>query len=394
MTLDPNDPDPLKTIEIATHEVTKMRQQYFPLGINSPVDLVNWIQRAGLEFSFEGHPGLPQTKFDFEAKTMQRDVPDNELDEMLRKQTYMAFGLSPETVDNGFNSEFATSVVANNVLLSKRVIQLQNIFTPLLSDYARKLLRHDAYALKELKAVLEDNIGLIEKSLSEGEKAALTSNKDKFLVDTIDRYLDNLYIDLPQPDVTTLTSQSEAFEQYETALDKALDSWISSNFMTTDLAGDASSNIDSIKAVLKAHFLRQWMSSNGYMSELNDIVTATEDGKPTLDVFDMNKNHMAGLLRSCMKFLEAIQPTVLAANKDLETLGVAEGTSTSTDSSSDSGDGGGDDFDIGGDMGMGDLDMGGEAPPGDTPVDDTEKPTEDESPKKDEAEDSAKPGAP
>lgn len=62
-------------LEIAIHEVLRMRQQYFPLGINSPTDLVDWVQRAGVEFSFEGHPGLPNTKFDFDIKNMQHTIP-------------------------------------------------------------------------------------------------------------------------------------------------------------------------------------------------------------------------------------------------------------------------------------------------------------------------------
>lgn len=354
MTLDPHDPDPQKTIEIAQQEIAKMRQNYFPLGINSPVDLVDWIQRAGLEFSFEGHPGIPQTKFDFESKTIQRDVPDSELDEMLRKQTYMAFGLSPETVDNGFNSEFATTVVANNILLSKRVVQLQNKFTPQLSDYGRKVISNDAIAIDELKDTLKENIGLVEKALTDEEKADYSGDQDRFLNDTIERYLENLEIDLPHPDITSVETQSEAFEQYETALDKALESWVSTQFMTTDLIGDANSNIDSIKAVVKAYYMRRWMSENGYMAELNDIVTANEDGKATLDIFDMNKSHMSGLLRSCLKFIQSLQPTVLASNADLEKLGVPEGTpdSSSSDSGSDDSGGGMDDFGMGDDMGM------------------------------------------
>jgi hypothetical protein len=101
------------------------------------------VQRAGFEFTFEGHPGLPQTKFDFETKNLQHTVPDTDFMEQLRKQTIMAHSLSPEVVDSGFSAEFATTVVANNILLSKRVLQIQEKFTPQLTDFARKLLQHD-----------------------------------------------------------------------------------------------------------------------------------------------------------------------------------------------------------------------------------------------------------
>lgn len=374
MTLDPNDPDPQKTIEIAKHEVLKMRQQYFPLGINSSGDLVNWIQRAGLEFSFEGHPGLPQTKFDFQTKTLQRDVPDNELDELLRKQTYMTFGLTPEVVDEGFNAEFATTVVANNILLSKRVMQLQSIFTPQLSDYARKIVTNDQVIQAELMEILIQNKGLVEKSLTDESKAEYNNDVDAFMQSVLDTFVEGLTLDLPQPDITALESQSEAFDHYSEALDKALDSWISSTFMTSDLAGDMGSNIDSIKAVVKAHYLRRWMADNGYMPELNDIVTADEDGKPNIDIYEMNKTHMDGLLRSCASFIQGLQPMVKAANADLQKMGIQEG---STDNSGDSGPGGDDGIggDIGGDMGDIPSDNAPSedgAPSDDAPADDTE----------------------
>lgn len=363
MTLDPNDPDPQKTIEIAQHEIVKMRQQYFPLGINSPVDLVDWIQRAGMEFSFEGHPGLPQTKFDFESKNIQHQVPDSELDELLRKQTYMAFGLSPETVDNGFNSEFATTVVSNNILLSKRVIQLQQTFTGQLTDYAQKLLGNDAVYREELKELMKENIGLLEKSLTEDEKALRAENEDQFLEDMIDRYLENFQLDLPRPDITSVQTQNQAFSDYSDALDKVLDAWISSEIVTSDIAGEISSNMDSIKSIVKSYYLRRWMSENGYMPELNDIVTSDEDGKATLDIYDVNKNHLEGLIRSAEKFIKSMQPVKTAADTDLENLGVQPGSSSPVPD--DTG-GGGDDLggfggdDLGGLGGGDDLGGGGD----------------------------------
>ena len=113
----------MKDIEMATDLISKTRQQYFPLGANSAPELLDWIHRAGFELHFEGHPALPQTKFQFNTKNFDRTEPNADLDEGLRKQTYMAFGLSPELLDTGFDAEFAATVTANNILLSKRTMQ-------------------------------------------------------------------------------------------------------------------------------------------------------------------------------------------------------------------------------------------------------------------------------
>jgi hypothetical protein len=180
MTLDPHDPDPQKTIEMSIHEIMKMRQQYFPLGINSPNDLVDWIQRAGFEFTFEGHPGLPQTKFEFDTKNMNHPIPDTELDELLRKQTLMAIGLSPETVDAGFTAEFAVTVVKNNILLSKRVQQIQEVFAPQLTDNIRKIILNDNEFRIKVIETLKDNKLSLEKVLTDEEKELYASNEEQF----------------------------------------------------------------------------------------------------------------------------------------------------------------------------------------------------------------------
>jgi hypothetical protein len=376
VTLDPMDPDPDKTIELARHEVTKMRQNYFPLGINSSPDLVDWIQRAGIEMSFEGHPGIPSTKFDFESKNLQHQIPDSDLDEQLRKQTYMSFGISPETIDAGLaNPEFATTVISNNILLSKRIIQLQIPFTAQLTDHCVKLMRNDEVAKEEMRAIIIENIGSVENIMTDEEKTYYAQDSAKFVEDLIDRYLENLKLELPRPDITTIQTQSAAFNDYEEALDKVMDSWISSDFLTSELAGQISGNVDSVKAVVKSYFIRRWMSDNGYMPELNDIVTSDEEGKPTLDIYNVNQAHIEGLVRSLTKFMVKMKPIANASDKDLENNNVVEGDGSSSESS-DSGDTGGGDGGFG-DDGFGDMgDLGGDATQ-DTPPDDTEtKPEE------------------
>ncbi len=363
MTLDPNDPDPQKTIEIATHDIVKMRQQYFPLGTIAPMDLVDWIQRAGFEFSFEGHPGLPETRFDFESKQLQHNVPDSELDEELRKQTYMAFGLSPETVDNGYSADFATTVVANNILFSKRVIQLQQPFTEHLSDYCQKVVLNDALIIDELKEIMNENKGLVEKVLSDEDKTKFSSDQD-FMIDLIESFVSLIRLDLPKPDITTIETQSSAYDNYVEALDKTIDAWINSESFPSDLVGDVSSNIDSVKAVLRNYFIRKWMAENGFMSELNDIVTTDENGKPSLDLFELNKAHMEGVVKSTLGFIQSLQGMKEAADTDIANMGVTPGESTDTTTDESTGLGG-DEF---GDMGF--SDEGEDINPDETPIED------------------------
>ena len=364
MEIDPNDPDPQKTVTLATHEIIKMRQQYFPLGINNPIDLMDWVQRAGLEFTFTGHPGLPQTKFDFETKNLQHTVPDDALDEMLRKMSIMAIGLSPEQVDNGFSAEFATTIVQNNILLSKRVSQIQDLLTPLITDNARKIARNDIVLREKLKAILKENRADVEKSATEHGKKLLQDDEAAYYDALLDEFIEVMVLGLPKPDTTSVDTLSAAYSEYSDSLDKALESWVDGSFITENVAGEMSGSIDTIKATIRAYFLRKWQSENGYMTELNSITTIDETGQPSIDLKDIMTSHIEGLIRGSVNYLKSLAPIQAAANNDLQNMGASESdaagsgaSSFSTDSSSsDDGstdEGGGDGGD---DMGgLGDL---------------------------------------
>lgn len=344
MTLDPNDPDPLKTVEIAKHDIARVREQSFPLGLNSPKDLTDWISRAGMEFTFEGHPGLPQTKLNFDTRSIQHIEPDTELDENLRKQTYMSMGLSPEVVDNGFGSEFAATVVTNNALMSKRISLLQQTYTGFLSDYSRKLLINDADSVSEIKKIIIENESLIIKTISEEEKEILSESKEKFYCYMVDKYIRNLCIELPKPDSSTIESQITSFDQYVDALDKAIPAFINSEFMTSELVGEISGNIDSITSVVKQYFIRKWLADNGFLNELSDIVTSDDDeSKPILDIYEINKTHMQAIIKSCGKLIEKMLPIKKNSDKKLEDInnGISDdsfSSDTSSDTTSDSSD--------------------------------------------------------
>jgi hypothetical protein len=343
MVLDPADPDPKKTIEMSINEITKMRQQYFPLGINTPSDLVDWVQRAGFQFSFEGHPAIPQTKFEFENKQMNHTVPQSDLKELLQKQTIMGLGMSPETVDNGFGPDFATTATLNNILLSKRVIVIQDHMTPLITDGIQKRIVNDFVIREKLLDVLKENKGAIEKFLTDEEKEGLASNPEEFWDIMLDNFIEVLVADLPKPDITTLENQSTAYAQYEDALTKAIDAWIDATWLTQETAGDLSNNIDVLKSIIKAYYLRKWMADNGYMHELSEMVTRTEEGNPSVDLFDIVKTHVEGLMGSSTKFLASMNAIKEAANKDLANMGNDATAPENTSGSDDTG-AGGDEF--------------------------------------------------
>lgn len=291
----------------------------------------------------------------------------------------MAIGLSPETVDAGFTAEFAVTVVKNNILLSKRVLQIQQIFTPQVTDSVQKIVLNDHEIIDSIIEILKENHGILEKSLSDDEKEDFKADENKFYKDFTEVIVSNLSVDLPKPDITTLDNLSSSFDEYQTALEKTLESWISTDILNENVAGELSGSVDVIKQTLKAYFLRKWMSENGFMPELSDMVSTDEDERPMINIETIMASHVEGLTRSSIDYLNKLKANKEAATKDMTTLNAGEVESSGFGESESSGtepsENSGGEFDLGGDMDLGNETKETEAP-NEESTSEAEKPNE------------------
>jgi hypothetical protein len=367
--MDEHDPDPQKTFERVVHEILRSRQQAFPVGTNSPMDIVDWVQRAGFEFVPEGHPGLPDMTVEFGEKNTNYAKVDNELDDDLRKRSIMGLGLTPQSVDAAFEAEFATSVLTNNILLSKRVMNIQEVIEPQLADHVRKVMMNDEELIRDLRAILEANADkVIERLKARDEahkddptyKTNLGSQPKQLVIQQLlYDFVMGMEVTLPKPNSVTLENQVAALDTYTKTVDAALDSYISSNWFTADVGGDVSNYIGTIKEVAKAHFIRKWLGENGVMPELAELTTLDDDGRPMLNLWDSFQDHIGNVTKVLDHFMNGIKPIKDASNlneqKRKET-DQTNGGSTGGMGGGAGGDalgGGGDDF------GMGDFGGGG-----------------------------------
>lgn len=353
ISLDPNDADPEKTIEQVQSSVLKLRQNFLPLGINNPVDLVNWIQRAGLQFSYSNNPMIPNVEVTFENGGVQHTLPSSELEEDLRKQSIIALGLPPETIDNSFSPEFARSVVNNNILLSKRVSVYQEKLNKDVTKFVSTVIYNDEDLRSKIKEIVLEKIDAITESLEEDEKQLLTKDKEAFVEYYIDKICDNIYIELPKPEDTDIANLAAEFELYKTNLEMVIDSVVSSELFADDVSGDISGHMDTIKNLYKNHLLRKWMADNNYYPEVLEI--SNENDEEIEALLSSLVNHMSATMRNSSKLMRLMKDFKAASNKDLEVSmnGEESEPTTATSSSDNSGDDtGGKEDDFGG---LGDL---------------------------------------
>lgn len=364
-----HDPNPMKTLERAQDEIVRSRMLGLPLGVSNTADIMEFIQRAGYEWEIGGTKGLPDLRFEFTQTNTSYAKPDTELRDAMRKASIMAFGLSPETVDNGFNTEFATTAVHNNLLLAKRVMLAQDILTPQVSEHLRKVAMNTEDLVQDLKKLLEDDVKGIRLELDDtGEIHAdqLSEElKDKIRVQrTLQEFINGFYIELPRPTSVTLETQLADLKTYSDGLDEALNAYISSEFFTASTAGDLSSEADVIKGLIKSYYVRKWLADKGIMTELSNLTGVDEDGEPVLKLADEMTDHVKGLVRSGVMALAKFSPMVQAANKDMAAMkiepsagGGMGGGGGGSDFGGGGGDfgGGGDDFDFGDDFSFDDA---------------------------------------
>lgn len=353
ISLSPEDPDPEKTIQTVQDGVLKLRQNFFPLGINNPVDLINWIQRAGLQFAYTNNPLVPDVAIDFESAAISHDVPDGELEESLRKQTFQALGLPPETVDNAFSPEFATNVVNNNILLSKRVLVYQKTLCKNLEKLVGMFVYNDEDLRGRLRKILAENEKAWVAGLSQAHKEMMNKDKEAFVETFIDLISENLVVELPKPENTNMTNLAAEYEVYKAGLESVIDSVVSSEIFSEDITGVLSEHIETVKNVYKHFLLRQWCADNNYFPEAMKI---TNTSKKEVEVFmTAIVGHLTGTMSNSTELLTVMQKFKDAVGKDLAPISGEGGESSSSSAGSGGGDEGGDDADSG-DGGEGDFD--------------------------------------
>ncbi len=351
--LDPRDHDPAGTLEKAKHLIAKTRQQFFPHGLNRVVDLTDWISRAGIQITFEGHPKMPTTSFDFETKNMQHPPPDDGLEEDFRYQTYMHFGLSPDAVDTAAKSDFATVIEKSSIMFSKRVTVWSDAFSEDLTDYARKILNNDNELIDALLEVLKNHRSEIDSMMTDEEKEFYTTHPKEFSEFLIYQFSSSLKVDLPKPEFTSLQNMNTSFTDRANAYKAAIEYVIDESVLPSDLGGEASNYVATLQKVWLAGLMRKWMAENNYVPEVMEISQLSEEGKPAIDLLELTESHSKNLMLAVATLLNKVKSARVATDADLAKINAGDSSSSgvSNSSSSSSEDTGG------GEMGGGENDF-------------------------------------
>ena len=336
-TLDENDVDPEKTMEKIISETMKTRQTQLPLGVTKIDDLVDWTHKVGFKYNFK-HPGLPDMEISTSDENTSKVVPDDDLDDQIQEHIIMSFGLTPEMVKSGYDPEFATTVLANNILLSKRIMQYQDQLSPMITKHVHKLLINDPRIIDSIRKIVLNNISAIKKSLKknipDSEKALLRllNNENNIANYVTNMYTSNITVTLPRPTSPDATNMKDAFEEYKGTLDDYLELIISEDAIPEEFMGEMSGKMDDIKSIVNTVLIKKWMTDNNYLPEIGEFLTLDDEGKPVFNILGEYETFTGTLAQAVLPFLKS---NFKFKSKLDDKLAKTEDDSASDDSASD-----------------------------------------------------------
>jgi len=325
ITLDPEDPNPTHTVEFLMGEYAKTRQGAFPLGATNPTDVISYLQNASVDVEVTGNTRWPEVKFEVSERQSNRTRPDESMMKDLRDRHLMAMGLSPDMVDAGANAEFATSVLANNLLLAKRVLTYQRTLEEFLRDFVKKYILADGYLMDELRKIIQENRSKLTKEQAKAQKLSDEAKDQRKVLnkaggvstEAINEQLENLeemnqdalimeflqhvLVSLPKPDMATTKTQMDAYNDQDQAYEKALEAYINQSYLETHGLGSLQDLVEPTKNAIKAELMRRWMRDNNVLPELHELLAGDEDERP--DIFKNINEHVKSMGNSFLKIM-------------------------------------------------------------------------------------------
>lgn len=316
--LDPRDPDPDTHMEKSVDRIMRVRQQYFPFGINSMPELADWVTKAGLEIGFEGHPDIPDVGFEFENSKSDHNIPDNDLDELLRDYTYMRFGITSEMVDGAKEVDFASTIQSQNMLFAKRIRVLQHALCNLITDYVQKVMRYDPIVKNEIIEIFSENAAGIKEKLSTEGIEMLEKSPEQFGDYMFELAISNIRAFLPPPDEIKSKLDKDLISEKEEAYKIMIEYFLNSEFAPPEIIGQWSTNIDMLKSAYLAYLMRNWAAENNILPEVFDIVSLNDEGKPNVNLSDEYSKIFETLSVSFINFVKYFKPLKFVTDTDLK----------------------------------------------------------------------------
>lgn len=263
-----HDEEPFETVSYLLHEFERMQPHSLPIHTVNPLQLTDFVAKAGRTVNITGNSRIPSTSFSVEERaSVSRDI-DNEFSEDLRKRHIETFGMNEAIIDAASGADFATQITTQNMFFLKRIIRVSDKISPHLSRFGRTYTHNHGGLIEGILEIISGNKDQLPKEWRQDHEG-------------LARYLiDNLTIALPKPETDTIEQRMEAFDQFAESIDKVLDSYFYEDVMGLINDDEAQTNLERVKASIRNKELRDFIKRRSIIPELDYLDTWGESDGP------------------------------------------------------------------------------------------------------------------
>jgi len=322
--LDETDPDPERTREAIINQAMKTERTKYPIGVMNVKDMVDWMHNIGYRFNFK-HPKFPDIEIDVSEDTRSIAVPDTEFDEMIQEHITMSFGLKQDMIKAGYEADFATTVVANNALFAKRIMDYQRKTNPQLGHYVKNVLRNDGILKEKVLGVIMSNMRAIKSMVMKGLTKEMINEYKEQLDDNVELaeyvyslYVNDLLVTLPPVETSREEGTLEGLDAFVNMLETYLPMIISSDSLPSELVGDISDKMEDIMAAIKTIMIKNWVDDRNFMPELTKFLTLDNEGKPKYDILSEYADFTSVLSKAIIPHIKKMKKESNANNAKIE----------------------------------------------------------------------------
>lgn len=328
ISLDEYEADSERTVEQIYHEHIRRKVASFPLGVSSPLSQLEYMVISGLNVNVEQHPDFPNTKVDMEYLQNNVNEIDNEFTENLKNEFLLGLGIDPSSIDMSMGVELAQSIVTSNIMLAKRALIYQNKFCAGLTEYFKiSCLQSPSLKSQLIDAILENkdvfNGQVFYKKLCDKDNAKARVVANKLAL----KFLSEMYVSLPKPDLKTLEMQKNAIEEKEEYYDLLVEYVISEDIVVDWVVGESvAEKTTYFRTMFKNHLMRQWIQENNFAPEVFSILGLDDNDDKIIPLLEANKQineklgrFFAGYIKESTKSAEKIETIATNAGLDEST---------------------------------------------------------------------------
>lgn len=331
--LDPEDVNVEGTIEKVKSLTYKLNSDMFPLGEDDPMELVDWISKAGHKFKWSGHPDIPDISIDFNKSGTTYNIPDSELETNIAEQLFTGIGVPGENISKAYSPDFAVQVVKGSVLFNKRIARNQKKLNPQITKYVKSILNNDGVIRERLKKIIRDNMGDISEEMDINTKVIGNTDSEDGIEAILKEFIKRLEVSLPTLYDDEANNIDQEFTNYLEKIEKVLDVVFNEEMFDEDVMSELRKRSKFVRQMVTLIVARKWASENNYLPEIFGIIDGIDnDLEQMVETSGIHYENLYKLVAKVLK--EASELTV--GETDISKL-TTEDTGGGDDSSSSGG---------------------------------------------------------